>query len=241
MIHIGCIADDFTGAGDAASFIRKGGLKTVYINGDRLAGYVPAADVEAIVIALKCRSIPPEEAVAQTGAACRWLLERGARHIYYKYCSTFDSTARGNIGPVTDALMEQCGTDRTLLCPALPVNGRTVCGGVLFVNGVRLADSPMRLHPLNPMTESEIPKLMAMQRRYPCFAVTLAELRGDETALRARIDAQIAASGRCTFSVDYCEDADGEQIAARFGALPLLTGGSGLLEHLARRYKGAAA
>ncbi len=237
MLYIGCIADDFTGAGDAASFLRKGGLKTVYISGERLRDYSPAEDAEAVVIALKCRSIPAGEAVEQTTEACRWLLARGARHIYYKYCSTFDSTPAGNIGPVTDALMELCGTAYTVLCPALPVNGRTVRDGVLYVNGVPLAESPMRFHPLNPMTQSEIPKLMAAQSRWPSYVLRLAELYGPEGALEEKLAAWRRESRCFTLAADYCEDRDGERIAALFGGLPLLTGGSGLLEHLGRVYK----
>ncbi|MBQ9249307.1 MAG: four-carbon acid sugar kinase family protein [Oscillospiraceae bacterium] len=237
MLYIGCIADDFTGAGDAASFLRKGGLKTVYVSGERLRDYSPADDVEAIVIALKCRSIPAAEAVQQITEACRWLLARGAQHIYYKYCSTFDSTPAGNIGPVTDALMKLCGTAYTVLCPALPVNGRTVQDGVLYVSGVPLAESPMRFHPLNPMTESEIPKLMAAQSRWPSYALRLAELYGPEAALKETLSARCAESEGFTLAVDYCEDRDGARIAALFDSLPLLTGGSGLLEHLGHVYK----
>ena len=237
MLYTGCIADDFTGAGDAASFLRKGGLKTVYVSGERLGDYSPADDVEAIVIALKCRSIPAAEAVQQTTEACRWLLARGAQHIYYKYCSTFDSTPAGNIGPVTDALMKLCGTAYTVLCPALPVNGRTVRDGVLYVGGVPLAESPMRFHPLNPMTESEIPKLMAAQSRWPSHALCLTDLYEPEDALREKLSAWCAESEGFTLSVDYCEDRDGARIAALFGCLPLLTGGSGLLEHLGHVYK----
>ncbi|MBO5556518.1 MAG: four-carbon acid sugar kinase family protein [Oscillospiraceae bacterium] len=237
MLYIGCIADDFTGASDAASFLRRSGLKTLYLNGDRMSALSRDEDAEAVVVALKCRSIPAAEAMAQAEEAARWLLERGAQHLYYKYCSTFDSTAKGNIGPVTETLMSLCGTDWTILCPALPVNGRTVRDGVLYVNGVPLAESPMRHHPLNPMTESEIPKLMAMRSRYPCYCVDRKLLWGDPERLEAQMDAW-GRGGPFTAAVDYGEDADGAQIAACFGALPLLTGGSGLLEHLGRRYLG---
>lgn len=235
MLKIGCIADDFTGAGDAASFLRRGGLRTVYLSGDRLGSYVPGPETEALVIALKCRSIPAHEAVEQVTQAARWLLRQGAEHLYYKYCSTFDSTPEGNIGPVTDALLELLDAPYTLLCPALPINGRTVRGGVLYVNGVPLADSPMRHHPLNPMNESELVKLMAPQSRYPCFSLPLEELYGPDPAGKA---AEYARAGRCSLAVDYTRDRDGMQIARSFAALPLLTGGSGLLEHLGRVYKG---
>lgn len=235
MIHIGCIADDFTGAGDAASFLRKSGLKTVYISGGHLGEVELPEDAGAVVIALKCRSIPREEAVSQASAACRWLTERGARHIYYKYCSTFDSTERGNIGPVTDALMELMDARYTILCPALPINGRTVENGVLFVNGVPLAESPMKDHPITPMRASYLPDLMTAQSAYPCISITRRELYEDKTALINSLD---KLSGEKPFSaaVDYLEDKDGARIAELFSHLPLLTGGSGLLEHLGRRY-----
>ena len=158
---IGCIADDFTGGSDAASFLKKGGLSTLLINGDSYRGYRPGEDIRAVVVALKTRSIEPEAAADQSEAAAKWLLEQGAEKIYFKYCSTFDSTPRGNIGPVTDRLMELLDEPYTLLCPSLPVNGRKVKGGVLYVNGVPLGESSMRFHPVNPMSESRIDKLMA--------------------------------------------------------------------------------
>jgi len=237
MIRLGCIADDFTGAGDAASFIKNGGLRTVYINGEDLDGVEIDDGFEAVVIALKCRSVPAPEAVRQVLAAAGWLIDRGTEHLYFKYCSTFDSTEKGNIGPVTDALMELLGVPFTVLCPSLPVNGRTVKDGVLYVNGVRLEDSPMRYHPLNPMTESYIPSLMEKQSRYRCLSLTQAQIREAGAQLAA-----VRREDRVTAAVDYVTDEDGAHIARRFAHLRLLTGGSGLLEHLASEYreKGAA-
>lgn len=140
----GCIADDFTGASDAASFFEKGGLKTVLFNGIPKEGHIIDTDVKAVVIALKIRSVEKEEAVGAALKALDWLKDSGARQIYFKYCSTFDSTPRGNIGPVAEAIMDALGETKTILCPALPVNGRTVVRGRLFVNGVPLDESPMR-------------------------------------------------------------------------------------------------
>ena len=170
-LRIGCIADDFTGGSDAASFLRKAGLETVLVDGTGGLGILKTLQAEAAVVALKSRSIPAAEAVSQTLAAARELLALGAGQLYFKYCSTFDSTPRGNIGPVTDALMELTESRYTLLCPSLPVNGRTVRGGILYVNGVPLAESPMRDHPVNPMTCSEISALMKPQSRCPCLAL----------------------------------------------------------------------
>ena len=236
MIKIGCIADDFTGASDAASYLQKGGLKTVYLNGDHLTDTPPLdADTQALVIALKCRSIPAEEAIQQVCQAGRWLRSHGTEHIYYKYCSTFDSTESGNIGPVVDWLMDDLQCSYTVLCPALPANGRTVKDGILYVYGKPLAESSMRYHPITPMRKSYLPDLMEMQSRYPCYCATTSLLKGPVSELREKI-AAYQTHGHFTLAVDYQTDADGEAIAARFGSLPLLTGGSGLLEHLGRYY-----
>lgn len=239
MLSIGCIADDFTGAGDIASFFKKGGLKTVYLNGDALDKYCPGPDVDAVVVALKCRSIPTQEAVSQSEKVCCQLLDWGARHIYYKYCSTFDSTDQGNIGPITDNLMELLDTAYTILCPALPVNGRVVKDGILYVNGVPLAESPMKDHPLNPMRLSYLPELMQRQSRYPCISLSRQELYGDRERLFSSLRER-GLRGRFTAAVDYQEDADGARLAELFGTLPLLTGGSGLAEHLGRLYADGA-
>lgn len=238
MLHIVCIADDFTGAGDAASFLRKGGLKTVYINGDCLEQYSPGTDVEALVIATKCRSIDPALAVEQVCAAGRWGLSQGAEHIYYKFCSTFDSTERGNIGPVVDALMELCACPYTILCPALPVNGRCVRNGILYVNGTALADSPMKNHPLNPMHKSYIPDLMRPQSKHPCISLNLQDLQAGAEQIEEKLRLAERGTGHVTAAVDYCRDSDGQRIAELFGGLKVLSGGSGLLEHLGRLWSG---
>ncbi|WP_325199925.1 3-oxo-tetronate kinase [Oscillibacter sp.] len=234
-LRIGCIADDFTGGSDAASFLRKAGLQTVLVDGAEGLGILKTLQAEAVVVALKSRSIPAAEAVSQTLAAARELLALGAGQLYFKYCSTFDSTPQGNIGPVTDALMELTESRYTLLCPSLPVNGRTVRDGILYVDGVPLGESPMRDHPVNPMTGSEIPALMKPQSRCPCLV-----LGGPETWDGA-LAAALAEYPRFTLVPSYETDGDGERIARTFGGLPLLTGGSGLLEHLGRRLGGSRA
>ncbi len=146
----GCVADDFTGASDGASFLKKAGLHTILMNG------IPEKKEEnftadAVVIALKSRTQEREEAVKECLDAFQWLRAKGAKILYFKYCSTFDSTDRGNIGPVIDAVLEKYQYPYTLLCPSLPVNGRTVRQGKLYVNGVLLENSSMREHPLTPM------------------------------------------------------------------------------------------
>lgn len=230
-LFIGCIADDFTGGSDAASFLKKAGLRTVLLNGINSCTSLETLQPEAVVVALKSRSIPAEHAVAQSCKAAKWLLDQGAQHLYFKYCSTFDSTPKGNIGPVTDALMELLQTRYTVLCPALPINGRTVRDGILYVNGVPLEESPMRDHPLNPMKKSNLSELMEEQSQYPCIILN------EEYLQKTDPIADYAALGRLTAVPPYETDEDGWQIAAKFASLPLLTGGSGLLEHLGRRYK----
>lgn len=170
MIKIGVIADDFTGATDIASFLVENGLPTVQINGVP-TGKMPEA-IDALVISLKTRSCPVVEATQQSLAALSWLQQQGCKQIYFKYCSTFDSTAKGNIGPVTDALMDALDTPFTVFSPALPVNGRTVYQGYLFVMNQLLAESGMRHHPVNPMTDSYLPRLVEAQSTGRCGVVS---------------------------------------------------------------------
>ena len=228
MAILGCIADDFTGASDAASFLVKGGMSVCLYNGVPAQGETAPGETQAIVIALKSRTQERAGAVADSLVAADFLLKQGVKQLYFKYCSTFDSTAEGNIGPVADALMERTGAPYTVLCPSLPANGRTVEGGSLFVNGVPLHQSHMKDHPLTPMRDCRIDRLMAPQSRYPGRVLAREELEG----FRA------PEGGPCYLIPDYSSDEDGKRIARIFGSLPLLTGGSGLLEHLAREWTG---
>ncbi len=219
---LGIVADDFTGASDAASFAAAAGLSTVLVNGVPKAELQLPTGTEVVVAALKSRTAPVEEAVSESLRAFKRLKEMGAEQLYFKYCSTFDSTDQGNIGPVIDAVMEHYGYDRTVLCPSLPVNGRTVRDGILYVNGVPLSESSMRNHPLTPMRKSRIRDLMAVQGKYPCI----------ELSANADVPAN---TGTCYLVPDYYEETQGDRIAAQFGDLPFLTGGSGLVGALARR------
>jgi len=157
---LGCIADDFTGATDLANTLTRHGMRTMQIIGEP-TGLPP--DTDAIVIALKSRTIPARNAVAQSLTACRWLKQHGAQQVYFKYCSTFDSTDAGNIGPVADALLDELGSDFTIACPAFPETGRTIYMGHLFVGQVLLSDSSMRHHPLTPMHDSNLVNVLARQ------------------------------------------------------------------------------
>lgn len=233
----GCIADDFTGASDAASFFVKGGMQTVLYSG------VPTEirrdqGCEAIVIALKTRTQEKSAAVEETLRAARWLKNQGAGQLYIKYCSTFDSTPEGNIGPILDALLEEYDVPYTILCPALPVNGRVVRGGKLYVNGVPLHESPMKDHPLTPMWDSDLAALMEPQSRYSCVKIA----REQYAAKQERIWEMLKAYGETHdhFYVipDYETDEDAAAIVELFGSLPVLSGGSGILTELAGRCGG---
>ena len=161
-VLLGCIADDFTGATDLASFLVQSGMRTVQLIGVPTE-LVDLSDADAVVIALKSRTLPSEVAVAQSIEALEWLKSLNCEQYYFKYCSTFDSTEKGNIGPVTDALLDNLKESFTILCPSLPVNGRTVYKGNLFVNDELLSESGMRNHPLTPMTDANLMRVMAEQ------------------------------------------------------------------------------
>ena len=160
-ILLGAIADDFTGATDLANTLVRQGMRTVQLIGVPTAA--PPEEVDAIVVALKSRTIPASQAVEQSLAALAWLRQAGARQVLFKYCSTFDSTDQGNIGPVADALMQALDTDFTVFCPAFPENGRTIYRGYLFVGDVLLSESGMRDHPLTPMRDANLVRVLGRQ------------------------------------------------------------------------------
>lgn len=239
MLRFGCIADDFTGASDAASFLVKGGMSVQLINGIPSGNTIAAENVDAAVIALKSRTQETASAVRDSLEAVRWLKENGARKFYFKYCSTFDSTKEGNIGPVADAVMEYLQTPYTILCPALPVNGRTVKKGELFVNGVPLHESSMKNHPLTPMWDCRIARLIEPQSKYPSVELWEEELKTKKEDLADKLSAKLEEQQQEKTAEhyyvipDYADDADAEEIVRLFGDCVFLTGGSGILTRLA--------
>ncbi|MGE4282281.1 MAG: 3-oxo-tetronate kinase [Clostridia bacterium] len=233
---LGCVADDFTGASDMASFLAAGGMKTLLVSG------IPNGEIpidfqpQAIIIALKSRTSPTAQAVSETMAAFSWLVSYGATKLYFKYCSTFDSTPRGNIGPVVDQVLESYDIPFTILCPALPVNGRTVKDGHLYVNGVPLHESPMRNHPLTPMWDSDMCNLMEPQSKYPCFKLTDKELFLPDEEILRHIE-KLKKKNRHFYLVpDYYTSEHADRITALFRNLPFITGGSGIAEGLAKSF-----
>ncbi len=221
---LGVIADDFTGATDVASMLVRAGMRTVQVLGVP-KGALPEAD--AVVIALKSRTTDPADAVAQSLQALAALRAAGARQIYFKYCSTFDSTPQGNIGPVTDALMAALGTDFTIACPAFPENGRTVFRGHLFVGDVLLSDSGLRHHPLTPMTDANLVRVLQAQTPQKVGLLRHDALNGGPHAARERI-AQLRAEGVKIAIADAVGNADLLTLADACAELALLTAGSGV-------------
>ncbi|MEM9604268.1 MAG: 3-oxo-tetronate kinase [Pseudomonadota bacterium] len=222
---LGCIGDDFTGSSDLANTLAKGGMRVVQYGG---VPDVPAtADVEAGVVALKSRSIPVAEAVAQSLDALAWLREQGCTQFFFKYCSTFDSTREGNIGPVAEALAEALGADRVIVCPAFPGTGRSLVHGHLFVGDTLLSESGMQNHPLTPMTDSDIRRWLGHQTRLSVGHVGLGTVAEGSTAVRAALDAEHQA-GKRLIVVDAVRDPDLHTIGAAANGLPLVTGGSGV-------------
>jgi uncharacterized protein YgbK (DUF1537 family) len=224
-ILLGCIADDFTGATDLANNLVRAGMRVVQTIG------VPdgplAAEVDAVVVALKSRTILADEAIAQSLQALHWLQAQGARQVYFKYCSTFDSTPRGNIGPVAEALMDALGTDFTIATPAFPDNGRTVFKGHLFVGDVLLDESGMQNHPLTPMTDPNLVRVLQAQCRRRVGLIDHRVVAQGEAAVRARI-AQLRADGVGLAVVDALSNDDLLRLGPALADLPLLTAGSGV-------------
>lgn len=234
---LGCIADDVTGASDLAATLVREGMRTVQLLGlPPPEAPPPAAD--AVVVALKSRTIPADEAVAQSLAALQWLRAGGARQIFFKYCSTFDSSDAGNIGPVAEALLEALESDLTLYCPAFPTNGRSVYQGHLFVGDRLLSESGMQQHPLTPMTDPDLVRVLQRQAAHPVGLVAYAEVARGAAAVRQRL-AALRADGKRHAIVDALEEAHLRTIGAAAAELPLLTGGSGLALGLPENFRRA--
>ncbi len=223
MAFFGAIADDLTGATDLAGLLARSGVAVSLRMG--VPTEPPQATAPIEIIALKCRTTPVAEAVAETRAALAWLRAAGAQRFFWKYCSTFDSTAQGNIGPVAEALMTDLGAMQTIYCPAFPENGRSIFMGNLFVGEQPLAESPMKDHPLTPMRDSNLMRLLAPQVTMPVgLANRLTVARG---GLRQRLD-DLAAAGVAHVVVDAVSNDDLGLIAEACQSMPLLTGGSAL-------------
>ena len=231
-ILLGCIADDFTGATDLANNLVRAGMRVVQTNG------VPtkplASDVDAVVIALKTRTIAPVDAIAQSLAALNWLKQAGSRQIYFKYCSTFDSwygvdgsDKRGNIGPVTEALMDAMDVDFTIATPAFPDNGRAVFKGHLFVGDVLLSESSMKNHPLTPMLDANLVNVMQAQCQRKVGLIDYRTVAAGEVALQTRI-AKLRAQGFGIAIVDAISNEDLMRLGPALADLPLVTAGSGV-------------
>jgi len=221
---LGCIADDFTGGTDLAAMLVKHGMRTVQLIGVPDAPLPP--DIDAVVVALKSRTAPVGEAIDESLAALRYLQAEGCRQFYFKYCSTFDSTPRGNIGPVAEALMDALSTQFTIACPAFPANARTIYLGNLFVGDVPLAESGMRHHPLTPMTDSNLVRVLQAQAQRKVALVDYATVRKGSAAIASRFGA-LRAEGAGFAIVDAIADDDLAAIGEACADLPLVTGGSG--------------
>jgi uncharacterized protein YgbK (DUF1537 family) len=236
-VLLGSIADDFTGATDLCNTLVRQGMRTVQLI-DVPGPQTAAPDAEAVVVALKSRTIPAEEAVAQSLAALEWLRRAGARQILFKYCSTFDSTDAGNIGPVADALLDALGADFTIFCPAFPENGRTIYKGYLFVGDVLLSESGMRDHPLTPMRDPSLVRVLGRQTTHRVGLVQQTTVARGAEAVRAEI-ARLRQEGIRHAVVDAIRDADLMTIGAALADLALVTGGSGIALGLPENFRRA--
>ena len=225
---LGCIADDFTGATDLANNLVRSGMRVVQTIGVPLAPLAPlAADVDAVVVALKSRTIAPADAVAQSLAALRWLQAQGAQQVYFKVCSTFDSTPQGNIGPVTDALMDALGASFVAVTPAFPDNQRAVFKGHLFVGDVLLSDSGMRKHPLTPMTDANLVRVLQAQTRRRVGLIEHCVVSRGAAAIAERM-AQLQRDGVGMAIVDAVRNEDLVQLGQALKGHALVTAGSGV-------------
>ncbi|WP_146346912.1 3-oxo-tetronate kinase [Falsiphaeobacter marinintestinus] len=232
---VGAIADDFTGATDLCNTLVKEGMRTVQVIG------VPddttdIGDADAVVVALKSRTAPVDLAVSQSVAAHDWLTAHGAAQVVEKYCSTFDSTADGNIGPITDALMERSGAQIAVICPAFPENLRTIYQGHLFVGADLLSDSSMKDHPLTPMRDASLVRLTEAQSKGKAGVVPLQVIRQGPAAIRDAI-ASLQTQGFSYAVTDAIDPEDLRAIGAAIASHPLVTGGSGIATGLPDNFR----
>ncbi|MFK7855468.1 MAG: 3-oxo-tetronate kinase [Granulosicoccus sp.] len=230
---LGCIGDDFTGSSDLANTLAKQGMRTVQYTG------VPQTnadkDVEAGVVALKSRSNDMAEAVAQSLAALTWLQAQGCEQFFFKYCSTFDSTPKGNIGPVAQALAEALNADKVVVCPAFPGTGRSIYQGHLFVNDSLLNESGMQNHPLTPMTDADIRRWLKPQTTLNVGHIAAADVLAGSNAIKQALEREHAADNRLIV-VDALRDEDLMHIGKALSGSVLITGGSGIAMGLPRNF-----
>ena len=234
-MQLGCIADDFTGATDLAGTLVKSGMSAVQLIGVP-EGNIPPVEADAGVVALKSRTIPAAEAVAQSIAALDWLRDQGCTQFVFKYCSTFDSTDDGNIGPVADALMAALDTEFTIFCPAFPANGRTIFKGYLFAGDVLLNESGMQDHPLTPMTDPNLVRVLQRQTKSKVGLVDHNTVGQGAGAVRAAFDS-LKADGVRMAVVDATNEADLMTIGAAANEMAMVTGGSGIAIGLPNNFK----
>ena len=228
---LGCIGDDFTGSSDIANTLAKGGMAVTQYNGVPTA---PAdAKTEAGVVSLKSRTGPVEQAVASSLEAAEWLLAQGCQQIFFKYCSTFDSTKEGNIGPVADALAKRLGLDTVIFCPAFPATGRSVYMGHLFVGDVPLHESSMKDHPLTPMIDSDLRRWLSHQTETPVKHLPLPIIsQGAEM-----IHSALQELGHGFYIADAVDEQNLMDLGSALQESRFLTGGSGMALGLPQNFR----
>ena len=225
QILLGCIADDFTGASDLANNLARAGMRVAQTIGVPTSPL--SAEVDAVVVSLKSRTNAPQEAIAQSLAALTWLQAQGAQQIYFKYCSTFDSTAQGNIGPVTDALMDALGTNFTIATPAFPDNKRTVFKGYLFAGDTLLSESGKQNHPLTPMLDANLVRVLQAQTQRVVGLVDYTVVARGATAVTERIN-ELKSAGVGIAIVDAISNDDLMRLGPALKGMQLVTAGSGV-------------
>ena len=237
-MYLGIIADDFTGGTDIAGFLVQNGLSVTQYLGVPQSSLMEQPS-DAVVISLKSRSCPVEEAVNDSLSALKWLQKQGCKKLFFKYCSTFDSTDKGNIGPVTDALLDALQSNITVMVPALPVNGRTVYMGYLFVNVVPLNESGMRNHPVTPMLDANIMRLTEQQSLGKAANIPFSIMEEGPQVVRQKIK-ELQEEGIRYIVPDVLKDDHLMTLGESVADFPLVTGGSGLgmamAYHLRKRY-----
>lgn len=230
---LGCIGDDFTGSSDIANTLSKGGMKVTQYTGIPNEPALP--DVEAGVVSLKSRTIPVDEAISQSLDAAKWLLDQGCEQIFFKYCSTFDSTPEGNIGPVAEALAKYLKEDQVIFCPAFPATGRSIYQGHLFVNDTLLSESGMKDHPLTPMTDSDLRRWLQQQTKWNVKHIGHSLVKTGSDAVQE----QMNNSAPAFYIADAIEDNDLTVLGRAAKDRKLLTGGSGLALGLPQNFRAA--